>query len=170
VKKRSYFALLVLLLWGCPREQKQPTLEEILGDAELLKDAFADNTLSNVRTGPPPPPPPPLPKTGPVIISDIQVLQGALQVPAVHKNFLRRQGSLRNCYAATLRESPKNQGQVGVKLAFDERGRVTEALILESTMTHPISDCLLAKLKRFRFPKQSDSQSQVKALLKFSPQ
>jgi hypothetical protein len=170
LKKSFGLIMITLLLGGCPKEQKHPTLDEIFGDTDLLDDALSDSTLSNFTYGPLPPPPPPLPKTGPLIINNLQVLQGALKIPAVHKDFRRRQGSLRNCYAMTLRENPKNQGQVGVKLAFDERGHVTEALILESTMTHPISDCLLAKLKRFRFPQQPNPKGQVKALLKFSPQ
>ena len=169
------------LLWGCSQQKQaapvvppaktatQTPLTEIL--AKFFGDAGVfDSAISNFTYGPPPPPPPPLPKTGPLIISDLQVLQGALKIPAVHKDFRRRQGSLRNCYAITLRENPHNQGQVGVKLTFNERGRVTEALILESTMTNNISNCLLAKLKRFRFPEQPSLKGQVKALLKFSPQ
>jgi hypothetical protein len=109
-------------------------------------------------------------KPAPLVISNIQVLQGALEVAAVHKDFRRRQGSLLNCYAITLREAPQGQGKVGIQLTFNERGRVTEALILENTVGDYLSECLLKKLKRFRFPDKPNPKGQVKAQLVFSLQ
>jgi hypothetical protein len=170
LKKSFGLILITLLLGGCPREQKQPTLDEILGNTDLLDNALSHDANSNIRTGPPPSPPPPLPKTGPLVISNIQVLQGALEVPAVHKDFRRRQARLLDCYAITLRKNPKGQGKVGIQLTLNERGRVTETLILENTVGEYLSECLLKKLQRFRFPDKPNPKGQVKAQLEFSPQ
>jgi hypothetical protein len=81
----------------------------------------------------------------------------------------RRQARLLDCYAITLRENPKGRGKVGIQLTFNERGRVTETLILENTVGEYLSECLLKKLQRFRFPDNPNPKGQVKAQLEFSP-
>ena len=97
------------------------------------------------------------------------MLQGAHEVPAVHKDFRSRQSRLRDCYAISLREYPQGQGKVRIQLTFNERGRVTEALIFENTVGEYLSECLLSNLKRFQFPDKPNPKGQVKAQLEFSP-
>jgi hypothetical protein len=168
LKKMLGLAVVVFLFGGCSKKEEHPTLDEIFGDGRLLDSALSHPSQRAERTGPPPPAPPPLPETAPIGFSDIQVLQGPLEVAIVHKELRRRQESLRRCYAFSLREHPEGQGKVGILITFNERGRVTEALISENRVGEYLSGCLLSALRRFRFPGKPISKGQVQVQLEFS--
>jgi len=178
-------ALLIftILCGGCSRQEPtEPVTPPETLSPETLSEIFGDDTdfsalLLDEPFPPPPqiPPTPPqprpaLPETGPLLVSDIKILEGKLDTKDVHKNFRRRQRALLTCYALTLVDNPKGQGKVVVQLTLDERGRVTEALITENAIGDTLSGCLLSRLKRFRFSLDPNPTGKIEVHLELSPQ
>jgi len=188
---RSTTLALALLLftslgWGCSQPERTALvappaktatettpvvdLASIFGDVDI-EAAFSSTQLpAPPQTPPPDLPRPDPPRTASVVVGDIKVLEGSVDPKVIRKDFRRRQGSLLRCYLKTLNETPTGQGKVVVQLTLDERGHVSEALIPENAMDSSLSACLLARLKRFRFPREPNPEGKVEVHLEFSPQ
>ncbi len=66
--------------------------------------------------------------------------------------FRRRQGAIRYCYERALKVHPEVQGKVTIQFTIGAAGRITEiAVITDTTGVASIGECILSKVRTWRF-------------------
>ena len=63
-----------------------------------------------------------------------------------------RKAEITDCYRAALKENPKLQGKVAVKLGIDMEGRGLQRGIVETDLPTSVSECILRNLRGLTFP------------------
>jgi outer membrane biosynthesis protein TonB len=87
------------------------------------------------------------------VISEADV-EGGLDQDEINQVILRHMGQVRFCYEQGLQSSEKLSGRVSVHFLIGNAGSVNEADIAGTSMhSSGVENCLLAKLKSWKFPK-----------------
>ncbi len=87
------------------------------------------------------------------VISEADI-EGGLDQDEINQVILRHMGQVRFCYEQGLQSSEKLSGRVSVHFLIGNAGNVNEADIAGTSMhSNGVENCLLAKLKSWKFPK-----------------
>jgi hypothetical protein len=79
---------------------------------------------------------------------------GKLDKASVTEVFSRRRSAIRYCYEKVLRVSPATQGKVTIRFTIGPAGRVTDIDVIANTTNNgEIAECIVDKVKGWRFPK-----------------
>jgi len=81
-------------------------------------------------------------------------VDGDLDSGAIARVVRSRMRMVKNCYERELKRNPGLGGKIEVEFTIGEDGRIEEALVIDNAMgSDAVADCILGRLKRWRFPK-----------------
>jgi TonB family protein len=89
----------------------------------------------------------------PAIRAGAAMVKGSLGRQPIRRTIQRQINAVRACYERQLQSNPNLAGKVVVKFVIDGTGKVTSAVIAETTLNNPaVEQCLLKVFKRMTFP------------------
>jgi TonB family protein len=95
---------------------------------------------------------------------------GSLDPSAIGKVVRRRVKAIKTCYEKQLKRNPNLSGKVKVQFTILGSGRVGEVRALENTMGETaVAQCVVSRVKRWRFPKPDGGSVTVAFPFVFSP-
>ena len=95
---------------------------------------------------------------------------GSLDPSAIGKVVKRRVKAIKTCYEKQLKRNPSLAGKVKVQFTILGSGRVGEVQALENTMGETaVAQCIVSRVKRWRFPKPDGGSVTVAFPFVFSP-
>ena len=95
---------------------------------------------------------------------------GSLDPSKIGKVVKRRVKAIKSCYEKQLKRNPDLSGKVKVQFTILGSGRVGEVQALEDTMGEPaVAQCIVSRVKRWRFPKPDGGSVTVAFPFVFSP-
>ena len=81
-------------------------------------------------------------------------VDGSLDSNAIAKVVKKRQRMIQDCYNKELKRDPSLKGKVEIEFTIGENGRIEEALVVGNTMGNKkVGNCIVGRLKRWKFPK-----------------
>jgi Ca-activated chloride channel family protein len=81
------------------------------------------------------------------------VVMGSLDKNLIHRVIQQNLAQLRACYERQLAIEPTLQGRVVLEFVIDDKGRVAQVRIVESTLSsEAVESCVMSKAKAWRFP------------------
>jgi hypothetical protein len=85
---------------------------------------------------------------------EIPEVEGCLDPTAISRVVKSRLRLIQDCYEKELKKNPSLAGKVTVRFTIDSGGTVTEARVESDQLGSPTTvDCILGKIRRFKFPK-----------------
>ncbi len=97
-------------------------------------------------------------------------VDGALDSEAVAKVVQARKRMVQDCYERELKRDPTLQGKVEIEFTIGEDGRVVDAKVASNRMgSAAVGECIVARLKSWRFPKPSGGSVTVNFPFIFTP-
>jgi Ca-activated chloride channel family protein len=92
-------------------------------------------------------------KAVPRVRAGAAMVRGHLSKEPIQRIIKRQKNAIRACYEKELQSDPNLAGRVVVKFIIDGTGKVTNAVIEESTLNNKVVEaCLLKVIKRLTFP------------------
>lgn len=80
-------------------------------------------------------------------------VSGSCERAVVGKAVARHASEVRYCYEVELNRQPSLAGKVSVSFTIDPAGAVSDATVLQSTLSSPgVEQCILARVRRWKFP------------------
>ncbi|MEE8408341.1 MAG: AgmX/PglI C-terminal domain-containing protein [Myxococcota bacterium] len=97
-------------------------------------------------------------------------VDGALDTAAIARVVRQRKRSLQDCYERELKRDPTLSGRIEIEFTIDESGRVVEARVSANRMgSNGVGDCIVARIRRWRFPKPDGGDVTVNFPFIFTP-
>jgi TonB family protein len=88
------------------------------------------------------------------VAAEAPEVDGALDSDAIAKVVRGRMKMVQDCYERELKRDPGLAGKIEIEFTIDEEGRVIEAVVANNKMgSDAVGDCIVSRLKRWRFPK-----------------
>ena len=88
----------------------------------------------------------------------------------INRVIRRNLARFKYCYEKQLKRNPELSGKVKVQFTILGSGRVGEVQALEDTMGEPaVAQCIVSRVKRWRFPKPDGGSVTVAFPFVFSP-
>ncbi len=101
---------------------------------------------------------------------DIETVDGRIDKKSVAATIRRRQDGFQGCYETALKSNSKLGGKLVVEFTIAEGGKVTSARVINDGLNSgEVSNCVLALLKRLRFPEPSDGEVAITNAFVFQP-
>jgi len=101
---------------------------------------------------------------------DIETVDGRIDKKSVAATIRRRQDGFQACYETALKSNSKLGGKLVVEFTIAEGGKVTSARVINDGLNSgEVSNCVLALLKRLRFPEPSDGEVAITNAFVFQP-
>lgn len=95
---------------------------------------------------------------------------GDLDLKAVTQVVRRRTSAVKGCYEKQLKRTPDLAGKVKIQFTILESGRVSEVEVRENTTGNDdVGQCIIARVKRWRFPKPQGGSVTVSFPFVFAP-
>jgi len=89
------------------------------------------------------------------------------KIASVVKSRIR---SVQDCYEKELKKNPKLGGKITIRFTIGEDGKVSEARTESDSMGNPaVADCILSRLRHWRFPKPEGGNVTVSYPFVFAP-
>jgi TonB family protein len=105
-----------------------------------------------------------------VVRDEAPSVDGTIDAGVIAKEIRRRMGAVRACYERELKRNPQLGGKVVVRFVIGANGAVTEAEIESNTMQDDaVGECIVANIKRFRFPPPEGGSVEVSYPFVFQP-
>jgi hypothetical protein len=76
--------------------------------------------------------------------------------------------TIKQCYLDALRASPDIQGVLKMKFTVTKAGKVSKATAIQNDLNDQVEKCVIATLKKLKFPKRTDNRT-VEYPFKFIP-
>ena len=164
-------AMVALLMWRTPAPEvvvaeapavvEAPAVDDVFIDADAISTASPEPEVQIYKVQPaqpvepggdgPVPEAPPVPE-GTTASVDLAVL-GALDQAQVQNVLSRGTASLHRCYQEALEKTPDLAGAWTGEILVQPSGAVGRVRTVDTTLADPaVSDCLVTRLKRARFP------------------
>jgi len=97
-------------------------------------------------------------------------VDGALDSDAIAKVVRSRKRMVQDCYERELKRDPTLAGKIEIEFTIGSSGRVDEALVASNRMgSDAVGDCIVSRLKRWRFPKPDGGSVTVSFPFIFTP-
>ncbi|MBI5511205.1 MAG: energy transducer TonB [Deltaproteobacteria bacterium] len=97
-------------------------------------------------------------------------VDGALDSEAVAKVVRARQRMVQDCYERELKRDPTLQGKIEIEFTIGEDGRVVDAKVAANRMgSNAVGDCIISRLRSWRFPKPNGGSVTVNFPFIFTP-
>jgi len=88
------------------------------------------------------------------VAAEAPEVDGALDSDAIAKVVRGRMKMVQDCYERELKRDPSLAGKIEIEFTIDEEGRVVEAVVANNKMgSDAVGECIVSRLKRWRFPK-----------------
>jgi hypothetical protein len=101
---------------------------------------------------------------------DIETVDGRIDKKSVAATIRRRQDGFQACYETALKSNSKLGGKLVVEFTIAEGGKVTSTRVINDGLNSgEVSNCVLALLKRLRFPEPSDGEVAITNAFVFQP-
>jgi len=89
-------------------------------------------------------------------------VDGELDSGPIAKVIRKQMTSIQDCYNEELKRDPSLKGKVEIELTIGEDGRIEDALVVSNSMgNETVANCILRKLKGWRFPEPDDGSVTV---------
>lgn len=89
-------------------------------------------------------------------------VEGKMDQAKINAIIKSKQKALQDCYERELRKNPNLSGKIVVRFTITEDGKVTDVRIESDTMGNPdVADCILARIRRWIFPKPDEGSVTV---------
>jgi hypothetical protein len=85
-----------------------------------------------------------------------------------YRTVTENMNTIKQCYLDALRGSPDIQGVLKIKFTVNKAGKVTKASALQNDLNDQVEKCVIASLKKLKFPKRTDNRT-VEYPFKFMP-
>ncbi len=80
-------------------------------------------------------------------------VSGSCERAVIGKAVTRHASEVRYCYEVELNRQPSLAGKVSVSFTIDPAGAVSDASVLQSTLSSPgVEQCILTRVRRWKFP------------------
>jgi TonB family protein len=97
-------------------------------------------------------------------------VDGALDSDAIAKVVRARKRMVQDCYERELKRDPGLSGKIEIEFTIDSNGRISEAFVASNRMgSDAVGDCIISRLKRWRFPKPDGGSVTVNFPFIFTP-
>ena len=97
-------------------------------------------------------------------------VDGSLEPGVISKEVRKRLGAVLSCYERALKRRPKLSGKIVVSFTIGSTGSVTDAEMASDTLGDAeVSSCVIANVKRWRFPAPDGGSVTVEYPLIFTP-
>jgi TonB family protein len=97
-------------------------------------------------------------------------VDGALDSDAIAKVVRSRKRMVQDCYERELKRNPGLSGKIEIEFTIDANGRISEAFVASNRMgSDAVGDCIISRLKRWRFPKPDGGSVTVNFPFIFTP-
>ncbi len=104
------------------------------------------------------------------ITTEAPEVDGALDASAIAKVVQARKRMLQDCYEKELKRDPSLQGKIEIEFTIGEDGSVQSASIANNRMgSDAVGDCIVSRLRRWRFPKPDGGSVTVTFPFIFTP-
>lgn len=101
---------------------------------------------------------------------DVEAVDGRIDKKSVAATIRRRQDAFQSCYENALKANSKLQGKLVVEFTIGDNGKVTDARVVRDGVgSAEVSTCVVATLKRIRFPAPSDGEVTISNSFVFQP-
>jgi hypothetical protein len=101
---------------------------------------------------------------------DVEAVDGKVDKKGVAATIRRRQDAFQACYETALKANSKLQGKLVVEFTIGDGGKVTDARVVRDGLNSAeVSTCVVATLKRIRFPAPSDGEVTISNSFVFQP-
>ncbi|MCC7071257.1 MAG: TonB family protein [Deltaproteobacteria bacterium] len=101
---------------------------------------------------------------------DVEAVDGKVDKKGVAATIRRRQDAFQACYETALRANSKLQGKLVIEFTIGEGGKVTDARIVRDGLgSSEVANCVLATMRRIRFPAPSDGEVTISNSFVFQP-
>jgi outer membrane biosynthesis protein TonB len=97
-------------------------------------------------------------------------LDGAIDKKGVGRALRARAQAFQQCYESALKTNSKLKGKLVVEFTISESGSVADVRVLNDGLGSPeVASCVIAALKRIRFPKPDDGEVTISNSFVFQP-
>jgi hypothetical protein len=101
---------------------------------------------------------------------DVEAVDGRVDKKGVAATIRRRQDAFQSCYENALKANSKLQGKLVVEFTIGDGGKVTDARVVRDGLgSAEVAGCVLATLKRIRFPSPADGEVTISNSFVFQP-
>ena len=101
---------------------------------------------------------------------DVEAVDGKVDKKGVAATIRRRQDAFQACYETALRANSKLQGKLVIEFTIGDGGKVTDARVVRDGLgSSEVAACVLATMKRIRFPAPSDGEVTISNSFVFQP-
>ena len=101
---------------------------------------------------------------------DVEAVDGKVDKKGVAATIRRRQDAFQACYETALRANSKLQGKLVIEFTIGDGGKVTDARVVKDGLgSAEVASCVLATMKRIRFPAPSDGEVTISNSFVFQP-
>ncbi|OGQ24228.1 MAG: hypothetical protein A2138_08255 [Deltaproteobacteria bacterium RBG_16_71_12] len=101
---------------------------------------------------------------------DVEAVDGKVDKKGVAATIRRRQDAFQACYETALRANSKLQGKLVIEFTIGAGGKVTDARIVRDGLgSSEVASCVLATMRRIRFPAPSDGEVTISNSFIFQP-
>ena len=101
---------------------------------------------------------------------DVEALDGKVDQKGVTATIRRRQDAFQACYENALKANSKLQGKLAIEFTIGEGGKVTDARVVKDGLNSAeVASCVVATMKRIRFPAPADGEVTLSTSFVFQP-